>query len=128
RRRDRGIDDFYLITRIQQRSGHCQDTQRSSRFLAGKCREEENHLFALHGSAHVTRIIHRAVSVCRQNVKTTSRVVPIHSCNITYTEAGKQNPDPSRHSLTLLNCTPEKVVVSTPVATEAAIRIRAAPT
>src|SRR3954470_11626253 len=75
-----------------------------------------------------TRIIQPAVSVCGENVKTTSRVFPTQECMITYTEAGKQNPDPRRHSLTLFDRMLEKVVVSAPVATEAAIRMRAAPT
>ena len=127
-RRDGGIDDLYLIPGAQQGSGYGQNTQGSSRFLAGKRRKEENHLFALHGSAHATRMIQPRGSVGRENVKTTSRVFPIHPCKITYTDAGKQKPDPSRHSPTLLNCTPANVVVRAPVATEAAMRMSMAPT
>jgi len=41
-RRDRGIDDAYLVAGTQQRGGYCQDAERSCRFQTGESREEED--------------------------------------------------------------------------------------
>ena len=47
-RRDRGIDNLYLVAGPQQRGGYSEDTQRRRRFLAGKGRKKEDDFLSLY--------------------------------------------------------------------------------